>query len=79
MKPRDVITDHAVLRFIERRYGLDVEAEREKVRKIVTPYLTLKTTVLKTGSLKFILRDGYCVTVLAGDMATAKTREPAHG
>lgn len=68
---KDPVTDHAVLRWIERRYGIDVEAEREKIRYAVNPYLSLNT-VLQRDGMKFCIRNGYVVTVLSGDMGTRR-------
>lgn len=73
---KDTITDHAVLRWIERRYGVDVEGEREKIRRIATPYLAMKNIIVKRDGLKFCIRDGHLVTILLGDMVTT-TRLPA--
>ncbi len=66
---KDPITDHAVLRWIERRYGIDVEAEREKIRTAVGPYLKLNVVLTRDG-MKFCIRDGYVKTVLTSQMPT---------
>ena len=65
---KDTITDHAVLCWIERRYGVDVEAEREKLRHIVSPYLDLHTINITRDGLKFCIRNSFLVTVLTAEM-----------
>lgn len=67
-----VVTDHAVLRFMERVYGVDVDGVRQL---IATPALVAayKAGASKyvDGDVEYVLRDNGVVTV------QIKAREPA--
>lgn len=65
------ISDHAVLRWLERRYGLDIAAERTKIAGIVRPHLTNGSSTIKVDGLKIVLRNGGVVTVLLDGMTSA--------
>lgn len=66
------ISDHALLRFIERVYGVDVDAARSEV---MTPsvVMALKTgaTAITVRGVKMVAKDGTIVTVLTDEMKNA--------
>lgn len=60
------VSDHAVLRYLERAYGLDVEAIRAEMN---TPVLTVAEafgcgTVVGKHGVRLLIRDGTVTTVL---------------
>ena len=60
MKPRDVmleVSDHAVLRYLERRYGLDVEAVRRHLGGAAISGARLGALAVKTEGVRLILRE----------------------
>jgi len=60
------ICDHAVLRYLERVYGVDVEAVREEMRSpaLETANDFGAATVIKGNGGRLILRSGVVVTTL---------------
>lgn len=64
--PEPRCSEHALLRFIERVHGLDVEAIRAEIMSpnIVAALKTGATGVTVRG-VKFIAKDGVLVTVIA--------------
>lgn len=69
-RPRPVIvTDHAVLRYIERRHGLDVEALRAEIAASCATGAAYGAHYVLADGVRYVLRsDGpaaVCVTVLA--------------
>jgi hypothetical protein len=66
----DLISDHAVLRFVERSWGVDVEGARRVLsqKKILDPGVTLGTCVVPIDSMtKAVFRNGIMITVLPLD------------
>ena len=55
------ICDHAVLRYLERAYGLDVEAVREEMITGAQPAADFGAPVAIVHGVRLILRDGYRV------------------
>lgn len=70
MTGRPIVSDHAVLRWLERRYGLNVEAERQKIELITKAGRAAGAKVIKSDGVKFCIREGHVVTVLEGTMTT---------
>lgn len=66
--PLPRVSDHAVLRWIERRYGFDIEAERQKIDALTAPAIAAGATVLKVDGVQFVLKGGRVVTTLEGGM-----------
>jgi len=58
-----VVSDHAVLRFLERCHGLDVEAIRAEMRSVVKNGVRLGASAVICDGVKFVLRDETVVTV----------------
>lgn len=55
------VTDHAVLRYLERVYGIDVEAFRDELREIARPGFLRGCAYYETKELVISIRDGACV------------------
>lgn len=63
------VTNHAVLRYIERVIGIDPEAIRDEIRALAYP-----------GSpelSKIVVEDGVVVTILGDGMRVGKNKESA--
>lgn len=59
------ISDHAVLRYLERAYGLDVLGVREEMSASLQPAIDFGAPVVIAHGVRLVLRDGlYCVTAL---------------
>lgn len=56
------VTDHAVLRYLQRVHGVDVELVRETIAAAVAHALPGTASVHAAG-LRFVIRDGRVVTV----------------
>lgn len=74
------ISDHALLRFLERAGGLPVEALRLELSASLTRATRAAASLGLTGysiaadGLTYIIRDGVCVTVLPHDETSARQR-----
>lgn len=64
------ITDHAVLRYIERVYGINIDDVRREILSIedYEKYRQFKDCNIKRDNCVLIIRDCKVVTVLAKDM-----------
>lgn len=59
-----IVSDHAVLRFLERECGLDVESLRGAIAAVTERGSALGAPIVKVGGARFVLVDGVVVTVL---------------
>ncbi len=59
-----IVTDHAVLRYLERAHGLDVEHFRAHIRELVTRGAAAGATGVIADGVKFVLQGDTVVTVL---------------
>jgi len=67
-----VVTDHAVIRFFERALGIDVQAIRDQIARVVPDEALRKDgAVYIRDGLAFIVKDRNMVTVLGDDMDKA--------
>lgn len=72
------VSDHALVRWLQRRYGLDVEAERKKIDAMAAPAIAAGALTLKVEGVSFVLRGGRVVTTLENGMhSISKTEERA--
>ncbi len=58
------VTDHAVLRYLERVQGVDVEAIRMQIRQIVKKGAELGASAVTAEGVRFVLRNNSVTTVL---------------
>lgn len=70
MKPKISVTDHAVLRWMERAYEIDIEAVRRKIRERVERAVEIAakldgegTVTVSVDGLRFVVRSGTVVTI----------------
>ena len=64
MTPR--ISDHALLRWLERVHDIDMDHFRSKLAEIVEPYVKLKVKHVEIGGCWFVFDNGVLITVLPG-------------
>ncbi len=72
-----IVTDHAVLRYLERQHGLDVETIRASIRDICQPGIRYGASGVLSGKGKFVLQDGRVVTFLESFMHSRDLRSIA--
>jgi hypothetical protein len=65
-KPAVIVTDHAVLRYVQRLLGIDVEACRKHIRNLVDPAHQAGASRYSSGGMTFCLRDGKVTTITYG-------------
>lgn len=63
-----VVTDHALIRWLERVHGIEVEALREVLYDRVRDAAAVGATRHRTAECTFIFRNGKLITVLDADM-----------
>ncbi|MBB4302331.1 hypothetical protein GGD81_001358 [Rhodobium orientis] len=63
MAKRIPVTDHAVLRYLERVCGIDTEAIRARIYRKVTPALTSGATGVTVEGFRYRFKAGVVVTV----------------
>ncbi|MCO4053423.1 MAG: hypothetical protein HEQ16_05110 [Bosea sp.] len=79
------ISDHALVRFLERAGGLDIDAVRAAMAEglgraagMAEEMRAGRYTIVVDG-LRYVVERGTLVTVLDGDMTAIRLREPASG
>lgn len=58
------VTDHALVRWMQRQYGLDVEAMRTELADMTRSTALSMATGCKAGDLWAVIQNGRVVTVL---------------
>lgn len=56
------ISDHALIRYLERFVGVDVDSMRKELQKYIVPKIMKGKVPFKDG-LKFVIEDGIVVTI----------------
>ncbi len=81
MKPRVHITDHALIRYIERVKGFDVDKIRAEIENLVAPTLGTKATGISANGFTYRIQDGAVTTVVPGSTPAGAKRKSAefHG
>lgn len=69
-EPAPTVSDHALLRWLERRYGFDVAAERRKIEALCDTAIRAGAKVVKVEGVQFVIKNGRVITTLEGGMAT---------
>lgn len=57
------VTDHAVLRYLERKHGVDIEAIRAHIAQLVARGVDRQGDAVVVEGVKFVLRGHVVVTV----------------
>ncbi len=76
--PRIAVTDHAVIRYMERVLGLDIEPVRAAIADVAGPAVRTGATAIITDGFRYVVRDGavamhdlqISITELKGDLKT---------
>lgn len=63
-KPLHPVSDHAVLRYLERVEGIDVEAVRRRIGATVQPGIEAGAKHVIHGGYRYVLSDTVVVTVM---------------
>jgi hypothetical protein len=71
-----VVTDHALLRYLERALGMDLEALRREIARAAAKGVAHGAPVVIFGGGKLVIHDGVVRTVLPRNAITG-TRQPA--
>jgi hypothetical protein len=62
--PLIIVSDHAVLRLLERRFGVNVEFWRDHIAHLCGPAAAVGAVSLKLGGLKYVIAGRTVTTVL---------------
>ena len=62
--PLPYVTDHAVLRYLQRREGVDVEATRRRIADLVRRGVERGGRAVVVDGVKFVLEGSNVVTVI---------------
>lgn len=73
--PFPSVPDHAVLRYLERKHNVDIEAIRRHIRELVTRGVEKNGDAVVVDGVKFVLRGNVVVTVLDRRWPAQKHRE----
>ncbi|MCJ8142948.1 hypothetical protein MKI84_08465 [Ancylobacter sp. A5.8] len=69
------VTDHAVIRYLERSRGFDIEAVRREIGRKVARGVEAGACGVVVDGVRFILRDALVVTVM--DSGSPRGHSPA--
>ena len=64
------VSDHALLRWLERRYGFNVEAERKKIDSLCDNAIRAGAKLVKVEGVQFVIKNGRVITTLESPMST---------
>jgi hypothetical protein len=64
------VTDHAVIRYLERVLGLDVDGLRDKIAEDIRPALRTGASAITKQGFKYMIVDGALVTILRANAST---------
>lgn len=67
-----IVTDHAVLRYLERVQGQPIEQVREHIRKTCEAAAALKATCVRAEGARFEIVDNRVVTVAPDGLQPSK-------
>ncbi|MFD1914134.1 hypothetical protein [Halodurantibacterium flavum] len=63
-RPRPHVTDHAMLRYLERVVGIDVTAHRRDIERLVAQAVELQATALTKDGYRYVINDFRVTTVM---------------
>jgi hypothetical protein len=73
------ITDHALLRYVERVFGIDIDAvRREILTDGVAKGIELGASTITVNGIQFRVKDRSIVTVIGADQKTHRKTSKAH-
>ena len=68
-KPAVPVTDHCVIRYMQRVMGLDIEAVRQKIAEAVGPAVRAGAIGLTKDGFNYRISDGAVITVMPAGSA----------
>jgi predicted nuclease with TOPRIM domain len=73
------ITDHALLRYVERVFGIDVDAVRRQILTDgIAKCIELGASTITVNGIQFRVKDRSIVTVIGSDQKTHRKKSKAH-
>lgn len=60
---RDIVTDHAVLRYLERVYGVDVAGLRARIERATAEGRRMGADAVNSDGVSYRLREGRVTTI----------------
>lgn len=66
------VTDHSVLRWLERVQGVDIEAIRLHIWEICAPAIKAGATCIRADGVKYEFQNGKVITVVPGNATPGK-------
>ena len=69
------VTDHAVLRYLERAMGLNIEIVREHIQHVCAGPAAVGASCLRSEGVRFEIQNNTVITVRPGEGISATTRE----
>ncbi|MGC9368688.1 MAG: hypothetical protein ACP5DX_04015 [Paracoccaceae bacterium] len=72
-KPRHPVTDHAVVRYLERIEGMDIEALRRKIGRQVDRAVNMGACAVVIDGYQYRIVEGTVVTVVRHNMPNIRT------
>ncbi|SEG64445.1 hypothetical protein [Bosea lathyri] len=70
------VTDHALVRWLERHHGLDTEAFRQELADLAQPFADVKARNGKVGNL-YLIMDGDRVVTVSPEAKSVRALKPA--
>lgn len=58
------VSDHALIRWLERVKGVDMEALRSEIRASIAPAVAAGATAVERGGMRFTIEKGVLTTVM---------------
>lgn len=72
---RHPVTDHALIRYLERKHGINMSAIKDEIYQQIRPYFHPGRNIIHKGGLKYLTDGLTVVTVMTPDMETGETKE----
>jgi hypothetical protein len=69
-----VVSDHAVLRFLQRVQGIDIEKVRQHIATTCAPAIAAGAVTLKADGAQYCFRNGAVITVRHASVHPCRTR-----
>ncbi|MEL6478116.1 MAG: hypothetical protein AAFR17_12390 [Pseudomonadota bacterium] len=74
-RPSATVTDHAVIRYLEREWGVDIEAVRARLRRIAQTGVENEAAAVILNGTKYCLRGSTMTTVIRADGPRRRRRK----
>lgn len=61
-----IVSDHALVRYLERVLGIDVEAARQTIARTAAPAIAMGASSMSSDGFTFHIRDNRVTTIVPG-------------